>query len=390
MSDTLGFQTLGRRSDWRPLRVDPPIGPEGIATPALVLERAGLERNLARMCDHARTHDIGLRPHAKTHKCPVIAHRQLELGAVGICVAKVSEAEIMRAAGIERILITSPVVTPDKVSRAVSLMARSEEIMLVVDSDLGVQRLNEAALARGIRARVLIDVDPDMGRTGVPRRAEVLTRFARMVDAAEGLELCGLQHYCGQVMHIEGHAARAAASREHWQACLELHALIQADGIELPTVSGGGTGTFDIDCEIDGITDLQVGSYIFMDQEYRNVGGPDSEVFDTFEPALFVETTAISAPRAGSVTLDGGYKSFASDTVPPAAPGLAGARFYFGGDEHGILRVTGDNAPPQLGDRVRLITPHCDPTVNLYDNYVVMNHGVVEAIWPIAARGCSW
>ncbi len=391
MSESLsGLQTLGRRFDWRPLKLDPPGTLDQVSTPVLIVDRLALQRNLQRMCEHAARHGVGLRPHTKTHKCPIIAHQQLEMGAVGICVAKVSEAEVMRSAGIERILVTSPVVAPGRVAALVDLMARSEQIMVVVDSLLGLERLAAAARARGVVASVLIDIDPDMGRTGVPRRLEAVLGFAEQIVTTEGVALRGIQHYCGQVMHVAGHAERAAESCRHWEACLEIRAEVERRGIELEIVTGGGTGTFDIDARIDGITDLQVGSYIFMDQEYLDIGGEQGDVFDAFEPALFVETTAISAPREGGVTLDGGFKSLASDTVNPTPVGLPGAKFYFGGDEHGILRTRGANRVPGLGERVRLLTPHCDPTVNLYDNYVVIANDRVDAIWPIAARGCSW
>ncbi len=373
-----------------PLRLPEPLPLAAVPTPALLVDRPAMERNLRRMAEHLQQAGCGLRPHAKMHKTPLIARRQLELGAVGICCAKVSEAEMMRAAGIEQILITSPVASIDKMARVAALAADSAEIRIVVDDAERVRMLDEVAGAAGIRLGVLVDLDPRMGRTGIAT-GEPALELVRVVAGCSHLEFCGLQQYAGHLMHIEDAAERARRARETAAVGLETRALIEADGHEVALFTGGGTGTFDVDASITGITDIQAGSYVFMDEEYAAVGQGNRSRFDYFEVALFVLVTAISQPRTGAVTVDGGYKSFASDSVAPVAHDLPGLRYHFAGDEHGVLQLL-DGAPDiQLGDRIRMVTPHCDPTINLHDWMVVVEEdGLVHELWPVTARGCSW
>jgi D-serine deaminase-like pyridoxal phosphate-dependent protein len=375
--------------DAGPVPLAAPVPVESLPTPALVVDVAAMERNLARMPAHLQGTGVGLRPHAKIHKSPIVARRQLELGAVGICCAKVAEAEVMRTAGIERILVTSPVASDDAIRRVVALMARSEDVRVGVDDPGGVDRIGAAARAAGIEARVLIDLDPDMGRTGIAR-GEPAVALARTIAATAGVVLTGLQQYAGQLMHLDDPAERRSRSRETMAAGLATRDAIIADGHPLEIFTGGGTGTFDVDCEIDGVTDLQCGSYVFMDEEYGRIGQGNSDRFDAFEPALFVIVTAISRPRTGMITVDGGFKAFASDTVSPTAADLPGIRYHFGGDEHGILQLRESAPALAVGDRIRMLTPHCDPTINLHDWMYPVVDGVVHEIWPVAARGCSW
>jgi D-serine deaminase-like pyridoxal phosphate-dependent protein len=375
--------------DLQPLPLAEPVPVEALPTPALVVDVAAMERNLDRMAAHLDARGVGLRPHAKMHKTPEVARRQLERGAIGICCAKVAEAEVMRAAGIERILITSPVASDDAIARVAALAARSEDVRVVVD-DAGVAgRLGAAARAAGTTLRVLVDLDPDLGRTGIARGAPAL-ELVRRIAATDGLAFTGLQQYAGQLMHLADAAERAERSRAAIAAGLETRDAIVADGHAVEVFTGGGTGTFDVDCEIDGVTDLQCGSYVFMDEEYAAIGHGNAARFEAFEPALFVWVTCISRPREGLITVDGGYKSFASDTVAPVAADHAGIRFHFGGDEHGILRLK-DGAPDlAVGDRLRFVTPHCDPTINLHEWMYPVVDGRVHELWPVAARGCSW
>ncbi|MEE4360518.1 MAG: DSD1 family PLP-dependent enzyme [Pseudomonadales bacterium] len=380
-------ERVGRSADAVPLATPVPV--EALPTPALVVDVAAMERNLLRMRDVLDARGVGLRPHAKMHKCPIVARRQLELGAIGICVAKVAEAEVMAAAGIGRILVTSPITDSRAMRRLVALAARNEDVRVVVDDAGAAERLAACAREAGIVLRVLVDLDPDMGRTGIARGAPALALVRRLL-ALDGIEFTGLQQYAGQVQHIADAAERRLRSREIVEAGLATRALIEADGIEVPLFTGGGTGTFDIDSEIDGVTDLQAGSYVFMDEEYGAIAQGNASRFQAFEPALFVLLTAISQPRPGTITLDGGYKSFAADTVRPVPVDLDGVRYRFAGDEHGVLIGQDGALPVTLGDRVRLLTSHCDPTINLYDWLYPVVDGEVHELWPIAARGCSW
>ncbi|MCC5888436.1 MAG: DSD1 family PLP-dependent enzyme [Gammaproteobacteria bacterium] len=373
-----------------PVRLPEPLPLDAVPTPALVVDRAAMERNLQRMAGHLQQAGCGLRPHAKMHKTPLIARRQLELGAVGICCAKVSEAEMMRAAGIEHILITSPVASVDKMARVVALAATSAGVEVVVDDAERVRMFDEVARSAGVRLQVLVDLDPRMGRTGIAPGAPAL-ELVRTIAGCPNLQFKGLQQYAGHLMHLEDATERATRARETAAVGLDTRALIEADGHEVVVFTGGGTGTFDVDSRIEGITDIQAGSYVFMDEEYARIGQGNRSRFDYFEVALFVLVTVISRPRPGTVTVDAGYKSFASDSVAPVAHDLPGLRYHFAGDEHGVLQLLEDAPNIELGDRLRMVTPHCDPTINLHDWMVLLEEdGRVHELWPVAARGCSW
>ena len=368
--------------------LDAPIPVEEVPTPALLIDVATMELNLAKMAAHAEEQGISLRPHTKTHKCPLLAKRQMEMGAVGVCCAKVGEAEVMVEAGLEEVLITSPVVTDDKIGRVTALSKKSSEVALVVDNQPAAERLNEAAAAGGVTQRVLVDLDVGTRRTGIAV-GEPALKLARAIDDLPNLDLRGLQAYAGHLMHVHGHAERQSRSLAALEAAVATKRLIEDDGIELSVLTGGGTGTWDIDSAASGMTDLQVGSYLFMDEQYRQIGSRNGEVFDDFETSLFVVVTAISQPVPEMITTDGGYKAFASDADRPQLADLAGVVYGWGGDEHGMLRIADAPRPPQLGDRLWCVTPHCDPTVNLYDVYYPVRDGRVEELWPISARGKS-
>lgn len=378
-TESYGPIPLAKASSWKDLH-----------TPALLLDADAMERNLAKMV--AFTSGAGggvkLRPHTKTHKCPHIARKQVELGAIGVCCAKVSEAEVMQAGGIENILITSPVASAEKIERVIALSKNSAGIQMVVD-DLDIAKaFGKAAKSAGVTQRVLVDLNTGTQRTGV-RLGEDTVKLCKAVSKLKNLRFDGLQAYSGHLMHVHDHGTRKTMTEKALERVLETKAMVEDAGIEVGVLTGGGTGTFDVDGAMTGFTDLQTGSYLFMDTQYRAIGDSDSETFDFFEPSLFVVLTAISEPVPGKlITMDGGYKSFASDAIPEFVddPGLI---YTFGGDEHGIVRVKNAKRPPKLGEKFRLIVSHCDPTVNLYDEYHVMRDGKVVERWPIAARGRS-
>ena len=362
---------------------------DGLDTPALLIDLDTLEYNLARMAKHAENRGIKLRPHIKTHKCPILAKKQIELGAIGICAAKVSEAEVMVEAGIDDVLITSPVATREKVRRVIALAQRTSGLQMVVDQARTAEEFNEAAAAAGVVLKVLIGLDTGTHRTGIAL-GEPALELAQVVARCGSLQLDGLQAYAGHIQHVSGHDRRKTRSVESLTACLETRSLLERAGFDIKAFTGGGTGTFDIDSEIDGMTDLQVGSYLFMDVQYRAIGDSESEVFDLFRPSLFVLATAISQPVPENITIDAGYKSFAN--VPDAKPefrDVQGALYHYGGDEHGIIQFTDGQRPLQLGDKAELLVSHCDPTVNLYDFYHPYRNGQVAELWPISARGKS-
>jgi D-serine deaminase-like pyridoxal phosphate-dependent protein len=375
------------------IELDRPVALADVPTPALLIDESALTRNIARMAEFLRGHGKGFRPHAKTHKSPQIAALQLEAGAVGICAAKVSEAIVLARAGIGPVLITSPITTRDKADLVANLVAGGARIQIVVDSALGAQVLDAAARATGTTIDVLIDLDPRLGRTGVRERDDAVRladSIAERRQSGGALRLLGVQHYAGQVMHIAGHAVRRDKSLKCWQSAVATCNALRDAGHSLSIVTGCGTGTYDIDCEVADITDMQVGSYVFMDQQYIDVGGRAGPRLDDFEVSLTVATTAISQPVRGMITVDCGFKGFASESIPPSALDLPGATYRFAGDEHGMVQLADGAQEPLLGQRVTFVTPHCDPTVNLYDYYWVHRDGYVHALWPVSARGCSW
>jgi D-serine deaminase-like pyridoxal phosphate-dependent protein len=365
-----------------------PVPLEELPTPVLLLDEAGLMRNIDKMARFLRARGKGFRPHAKTHKCPEIARRQMAAGAVGICAAKVSEAFVLIHSGIESVLITSAIMSPAK-AELVAELSRKARLDVVVDCMAGLAVL-EAALSEGDNLGVLIDLDVEMGRTGTRSDDEALA-LAERITASPNMTFRGIQHYAGHLMHIEGFESRRDRSLSLWETVSGRIERLRDAGFPPDVVTGCGTGTFNIDCEVDMVTDLQVGSYVFMDQEYRLIGGEGGDLFDDFDVTLTVATTAISQPMGDrAVTVDGGYKVFASDSVNPEPLDLAGSRFRFGGDEHGILLLDKGSQQPTLGSVQRFITPHCDPTVNLHDVYWVHDEDQVYSRWPISARGCSW
>ncbi len=366
-----------------------PGGRAEIPTPALVIDLPAFEANLARMAAHCKAEGLGLRPHAKTHKCAEIARRQLAAGAIGICCAKLAEAEALAAEGIQKILLTSPLVTQGSIARAVALNAQIEELIIVVDHPDGARDLDVAARAADKPVRVLIDVDVGLHRTGM-ELGQDFEPLARLIDDAKGLTFCGLQGYAGHLMHLEDTEQRTHKSLEVMDMLASARERAENLGMECPIISGGGTGTFDIDPQAGVLTDLQGGSYVFMDRQYGEV--PTKEGHLPFAPSLFVQMTVISANTPGLVTTDAGFKAFATDADAPVLHSGApeGAAFFFFGDEQGgVALANKDTDHLPRGAVLSCIVPHCDPTVNLYDAYYVVDGDRVVDIWPIEARGAS-
>lgn len=382
------IDTSVRQAPAASVELTEPVPLEALPTPALTVDLDIFEANLDKMQQHVEANGMGLRSHTKMHKCPIIARKQIEKGALGVCAATVSEAEVMLFNGVDRILVTSPIVTDDKIERLLAMVEVSAGIQIVVDHRAGADKLNEAAARHGVKLGVMVDLDPAMGRTGI-HPDEALGLGRHIVDKCGSLEFCGLQMYAGHCMHIQGFEKRRDKYCEIMQMGIDTRTAFEDDGIPVPVFTGGGTGTFDIEPALGALTDIQAGSYVFMDVEYRDIGGPDSERFVAFEPSLFVLVTAISKPQSRLITVDGGIKAFATDTVPPAFRDIEGVQFHWGGDEHGIVQLDNPSMEINLGDKLPMLASHCDPTVNLYDHYFVYRNGIVEGIWPITARGRS-
>jgi 3-hydroxy-D-aspartate aldolase len=364
-----------------------PGGRWRLQTPALVIDLDAMERNIARMAEHAQRHDIALRPHAKTHKCSQIARLQIEAGALGICVAKLGEAEALADAGIDSILITSPVVTERGIARLIALNGRVRELMAVCDNSQIAEQLAAAARESGKPLKVIVDIDPGMGRTGIAP-GEAAIALVEQVASSGGLEYAGLQCYAGNLQHLESPNERRDTSLSVMKRLAQLRDRLAQRGLTSKILTGGGTGTFDIDPDARTLTELQVGSYVFMDRQYNEVWqNPGDRV--PFETALFVQTTVISANRDGLATTDAGFKAFATDAGAPiiASGAPEGASYFFFGDEQGGVLYDATRQKLRPGDVLTCIAPHCDPTVNLYDCYHCIRGDTLEAIWPIEARG---
>ncbi|MDO6415031.1 DSD1 family PLP-dependent enzyme [Sphingomonas sp. BIUV-7] len=362
----------------------------GLNTPVLILDVDALDRNIARMAGFARAEGLQLRPHAKTHKSPDIARRQMTAGAIGICCAKIGEAEVLAEHGVTRGLhITSPVVSPAAIHRLIALNERTEELMCVVDHPANVAALGAAIGASGKPLAVIIDVDPGIHRTGVCSAAGAV-ELLRSIRAEPGLRYLGVQYYCGTQQHIESFDERRAAMDEKADYLRTVIAALTEAGGAPSIVTGGGTGTHRIDPGLGLFTELQAGSYVFMDREYLACDLSGDAGLAPFETALMIDARVISANTPGLVTVDAGFKAFSTDAGPPVvlAGAPASAEYRFMGDEHGML-VLGAGQTLPLSQVVTFAAPHCDPTVNLYDSYHVVQGDTLRDLWPVAARGRS-
>ena len=357
-------------------------------TPSLILDIDIFDANLKKMRDFAAGAGKKLRPHAKTHKCPEIARRQLAAGnCAGICAAKLSEAEALAAAGIEDILITSPVSAPWKMERVGKLNSAISGLLLVVDHPLQLEMLSAQA-SRENPLHVVIDVDPEMGRTGVA--FDEALEFARRIAAYPELVLDGVQCYAGHLQHIVSAGERAEQSSRLMQLGASAFRSVAAEYPSCRIFTGTGTGTSAADLLIPELTDIQVGSYCMMDAEYLAVehSGPQ------YAAALRMISSVISCRIPGHATIDAGTKSiYVTPGAPPRVidqtdfrPGFAYSWDF--GDEHGHLTF-----PPEVvmtpGERVELVVSHCDPTVNLADRLWIVKGEEVIDCWDIALRGCN-
>lgn len=354
-----------------------------IPTPAAVLDLDAFEANVGNMAERARSAGLALRPHAKSHKCAWIARQQIGAGAIGVCCAKLAEAEALADAGIHGVLVTSPIAGEGPAARAAALAARLSDFRIVLDHADAAAELGAAARSE---IQVLIDVDVGLGRTGVRDPAQAL-EVARAVAAQPNLRLIGVQGYGGHWQHMAGANARAAAVAEGMARLQAVAQALRADGHVIGVLTGGGTGTFAADAAQGVLTEVQPGSYAFMDREYRDALGDDAD--GAFAQSLTIAATVISANQPKWVTVDAGLKAFATDgpSPQPLTPKFAGCSYRFFGDEHGMLaRPDGQVA---RGERVEFAPGHIDPTLDRYDVLHLVRGDVLEAIVPIEARGAS-
>jgi 3-hydroxy-D-aspartate aldolase len=346
---------------------------EDLQTPALVLDKALFHQNLDAMQRHVTGAGKRLRPHAKAHKCVEVARRQIAAGAYGVCCATVDELDWMVQSGIPNPLLTSPVASIPKIARIVALAQRDPSLTVAVDHIAQADLYASAAATAGIRLNVLADLDIGDHRTGAPC-PEPAVALALHIDRSPHLAFTGLQAYSVSGSHAKDEAERRRISEAAFAQAVTVQQQLAALGVDASFLTGASTGTYAIDAAIEAVREIQAGSYVFMDVAYAQLGVP-------FANALHVHATVISANHADRVTVDAGFKALATDR--PFGPGIVGheqARWQWAGDEFGYLLFE-DGPRPRLGDRIRLIPPHCDPNVNLYDRIHVADGETIVDVW---------
>ncbi|MDE0298933.1 MAG: DSD1 family PLP-dependent enzyme [Candidatus Poribacteria bacterium] len=357
------------------------ISKEEIDTPALLIDLDVFEANIQTMAKFFKTVNAELRPHAKTHKTPIIAHKQLEAGAIGITCAKLGEAEAMVHSGIRDVLIANQVVGTQKIARLINL-AKNSEIMVAVDDADNVDQLSAAAEAKGVTLRVLIEVSTGMGRCGVMPGESTLA-LARHILKSKALKFEGLMGYEGHTVARPDLIERKIETGKAVELLIDTKHFLEEYGVAVNIMSGGGTGTFAITGSYPEITEIQAGSYVFMDSTYHNVEG----VGDRFQCSLTLLTTVVSRPEPTRIIVDAGMKVLAKEFgIPqPLADGLEMRGLS---EEHGTM-----DAEPSVdlkpGEKLEILPTHCCTTVNLHDRYYGVRNGIVESVWEIAARGKS-
>jgi D-serine deaminase-like pyridoxal phosphate-dependent protein len=357
-------------------------------SPALCVDLDLLEKNLKAVHTRLRGTGVEVRPHIKTHKCPALAKMQLAAGAIGVCTAKLSESEVMLNNGIDKVLMTGVNVTAPKIKKAMALRKQHPGFIQAVDNPQNAQDLQDAAKAAGIVADVVVDIDV-IRRSGITPGEPALA-LAQMVDQMPNLRFRGILAYDGGVQHVVGFNKRRESALKTFEPVVETYDLMKKSGLNMEIFSGGGTGTYDIMSEVRGFTDVQVGSYLFMDVQYMDIGGANNEtIFDDFSPALTVMTTIINANHANRLITDSGAKSLTINKPNARVIGEPDFQYNAGSDEYGTITFENSSKTYKVGDKLEVIVPHCDPVVNLYDVIYGIRKDKVESLLPVLARGKS-
>jgi D-serine deaminase-like pyridoxal phosphate-dependent protein len=369
----------------QPPPAQPGMREDEIDTPALVIDLDAFEYNLDTMAGLVAGTGARLRAHAKTHKSPVIALLQMARGAVGQCVQKVAEAEALAWGGVPDILVSNEVVGAGKLARLVAL-SKITRIAVCADDALQVAQAEAAAEAAGARLSVLVEIDAGGGRCGVAPGPEAVA-LAQRIASSPHLMFGGIQAYHGGAQHLRTPVARAAAIDGAINGARRTVEQLRQVGLPCPIVGGAGTGTFPIEAASGVFTELQAGSYCFMDADYARNLDDSGRPVATFRQSLFVLASVMSAARPGVAVVDAGLKALSTDSGLPLVQGFADYVYTGASDEHGKIEIGSDSPAPKLGQKLRLIPGHCDPTVDRYDWYVGVRGGRVECLWPVAARG---
>ena len=367
----------------------PPARPgmreDEVDTPALILDLDAFEHNLDRMAALLAPTKTRLRAHAKTHKSAVVALQQIRRGAIGQCVQKVGEAEALAWGGVGDILVSNEVVGPSKLARLAAL-AKIAKVALCVDDARQIDAAETAAADAGIRLSVLVEIDVGAARCGVQPGPDAVA-LAKQIAASKHLIFGGLQAYHGSAQHKRTIAERKVMIDFATEGSRRTVEQLRQQGLDCPIVGGAGTGTFELESHSGVYTEIQAGSYAFMDADYaRNMDAAGQPV-GTFRHSLFVLATVMSAPRPGLAVLDAGHKAAPTDSGFPLIWQRPEIRYVSASDEHGKLEFAAETESPKLGEKLRLVPGHCDPTVDRYDWYVGVRNGRVECLWPVSARG---
>ena len=355
---------------------------DAVDTPALVLDLDAFERNIETLSKSIAGRPVRVRAHAKTHKCPAIAKVQIAAGAVGVCCQKVSEAEALVEGGVGDVLVSNEVVGAPKIARLAELSRRAK-LGVCVDNAQSVRELR----ASGAALDVYIELEVGMGRCGIAP-GEPAAALAKEIVASPNLRFAGLQAYNGRAQHLRTMQERRRAIAFAGEKIVEMKNLLKRQNLECPVVTGAGSGTFMFEVESGAWNEIQPGSYVFMDVDYalNEWAAP----LPRFEHSLFVLATAMSRPSNSLAIVDAGLKASSVDSGMPAVWSRPGLAYTKASDEHGWIEAAPGVAAPGLGEKLLLVPGHCDPTVNLYDWYVCIRKGVVEALWPITARGALY
>lgn len=361
-----------------------------IQTPCLILDLDALERNIRKMGDYAKAHNMRHRAHGKMHKSVDVLRLQQELGgAIGVCCQKVSEAEVFVRGGIRDVLVSNQVRDPLKIDRLARLPSYGARIIVCVDDVDNVADLSAAAEKYGTTLECFVEVDCGAGRCGVTSAAEVVA-IAKAIEAAPGLKFTGLQAYQGAMQHIEKYEDRKAKLDLAIAQVKDAVAGLKAVGLKPQLVSGGGTGSYYFESESDVYNELQCGSYAFMDVDYGRILDQDGRRIDKgeWENALFILTSVMSHAKPGKAICDAGLKAQSVDSGLPTVYGRDDVKYVKCSDEHGVIEDP--QGVLKINERLRLVPGHCDPTCNVHDWYVGVRDGRVETLWPVSARGKAY
>ena len=361
-----------------------------IQTPCLVLDLDALERNIRKMGDYARAHDMRHRVHGKMHKSVDVAKLQMKLGgAVGVCCQKVSEAEVFARGGIKDVLVSNQVRDPKKIDRLARLPKLGARTIVCVDDLANVAELSEAAQRHDTTLECLVEIDCGAGRCGVTT-ADAVVEIAKAIDAAPGLKLTGIQAYQGAMQHLDSYEARRDKLALAIAQVREAVEALGAAGLKAELVSGGGTGSYYFESNSGVYNELQCGSYAFMDADYGRIRDKDGNRIDNgeWENAFFILTQVMSHAKADKAICDAGLKAQSVDSGLPVVFGRTDVEYVKCSDEHGV--IADPHGALKVGDKLKLVPGHCDPTANVHDWYVGVRGGKVETLWPVSARGKAY